>query len=122
MEELIAARYNLFWYLSLFAPAVVMLTFTFSRSKRLLIVGIIISLITTYTLCNISVQEKWKVRNEIAQTDAEREYATSDGANLVFTAFFIGPFEASIYTTAWGILGWRVWPRVRNSGHKKIES
>jgi uncharacterized membrane protein YiaA len=122
MEELIAARFNVYWYLSFVAPAVVMLIFTFSRTKKLLILGVIISLIATYTLSNIAVQEKWKVRNQVAQTDIEREHATADGANLIFTAFFIGPFEAIIYTSIWGVLGWRLWPRVRRKWLVKFET
>jgi len=113
MEELLAARFNNYWYMSFLIPAVVMLVFTFPMRKKLLVAGVIISLVATYTLCNFSVQEKWKVRNEIAQTNQEREFATADGANLVFTAFFIAPFEAILYTFIWGFLGWRVWPKVR---------
>ena len=122
MEELIAARFNVYWYLSFIVPAALMLTFTFSRSKKLLFLGVIISLIATYSLCNISVQEKWKVRNEIAQTNMERKYATVDGANLVFSALFIGPFEAIIYTSIWGVLGWKLWPKVRSKGFWKFET
>lgn len=105
MEELITARFNVYWSLSFATPAVVMLIFTFSRNKKLLVLGAIISLIATYTLCNLAVKEKWEVRNEMAQTTLEHEYATADGANLVFTAFFIAPFEAIVYTLFWSILG-----------------
>jgi|GEM_PF-5946580 len=109
MEELVAARFNLFWYLSLIAPAAIMLTVTYFSRKTLLITGIVLSLLRTYLLCNVSVQQKWKIRNELARTDEEMEYATADGANRVFTAFVIGPFEALLYTSFWGICGWRLW-------------
>jgi hypothetical protein len=46
-------------------------------------------------LCKISVREKWKVRYEIAKTSEELGYAYADGANLVFTAIFIGPFPCN---------------------------
>ena len=114
MEDMVAAKYNIYWYLSFIIPAVVMLLFTFWKNKKLLTFAVIISLTATYTICNISVQEKWKVRSEIAQTDKEREYAMADGANLVFTAYFIAPFEAILYTSIWGILGWSLWPKIRN--------
>jgi len=111
MEELVATKFNIYWYLSFIVPAVVMLFFTFWRNKKLFIFATIISLVATYTLCNISVEEKWNARYEIAKTDKEREYAMADGANLVFTALFISPFEAILYTSIWGIIGWRVWQK-----------
>lgn len=113
MEDLYAARYNILWYLSFLAPVVIMVISTFWRKKSILILGIVLSLITTYALCNLSVQRKWQIRNEIAKTEEERAYATADGANLVFTAFFIAPFESAVYTALWGFLGWKLWPKVK---------
>jgi len=68
---------------------------------------------STYTLCNISVREKWGKRFELAKTDEELEYASADGANLVFTAIAIGPFEAILYTSFWSFVGWKLWPRLK---------
>lgn len=99
MEELVAARYNLWWYLALIVPAIVMVFGTFWQKRYLLIIAVILSLFATYALCNISVQEKWKTRLSLAKTEAQLEYATADSANLVFTSFFIGPFEASFNKT-----------------------
>ena len=113
MEELYAARYNIWWYLSFFVPATVMIISTFWHKKTLLIAGIILSLVTTWSLCNMSVHNKWRIRNEIAQTEQERAYATADGANMVFTAYVIAPFESVLYTTIWAFLGWRWWPKIR---------
>ena len=113
MEEMIAARYNVWWYLSIAIPALIMIAGTFWHKKSFLLLAIILSLITTYSLCNISVREKWKTRYEIARTDQEINYATEDGANLVFTAIVIGPFEAVLYTALWGFLGWKAWPKLR---------
>lgn len=110
MEEMIAVRFNLWWYLSLIVPAILMLTATFGRKKHILIVAVIFSLAGTYALCNIAVREKWKTRLEMSKTQQELEYASTDGANLVFTAIAIGPFEAILYTTFWGFLGWKLWP------------
>ena len=119
MEELYAARYNLWWYLSFLVPAAVMIVSTFWHKKTFLIIGIILSLITTWSLCNLSVHKKWRIRNVIAQTEEERAYATADGANLVFTAFVIGPFESAFYTTIWGFLGWKWWPKIRQQNTKR---
>jgi len=113
MEAMIAARYNLWWYLSFLVPALIMITGTFWNKRNILIIAIILSLVATYTLCNISVREKWKVRYEIAKTSKELDYSSADGANLVFTAIFIGPFEAILYTTIWGIIGWFGWSRLK---------
>jgi hypothetical protein len=114
MEEMIAARYNLWWYLSFIVPAAVMIVGTFWRKKHILIIAIILSVFSTYALTNISVHQKWKKRYEIAQTQEELEYASDDGANLVFAAIVIGPFEAIFYTAFWGFLGWKLWPKFKN--------
>lgn len=108
-----AARFNIYWYLSILAPALIMLAVTYWRRRVPVILGVLFSLVLTYALCNLAVQEKWRIRNEIAKTEIEQEYATADGANLVFTALIIGPFEAIAYTSIWGIIGWRCWPRLR---------
>jgi hypothetical protein len=73
--------------------------------------GMLLSVSSTYLLSNLAVQTKWRIRNEIAVTDEERVYATADGANLVFTAFFFAPAEAVIYTLGWGWIGSRIWRR-----------
>jgi uncharacterized membrane protein YkvI len=117
MQELISARFNIYWYLSFLAPAIIMLAVTYRQNKKLLVVGVIVSPIATYLLCNLAVQEKWQTRNQLAQTEEEMSYATADGANLVFTAFFIGPFESILYTSLWGMLGWRSWPKIK-AGHE----
>jgi hypothetical protein len=44
----------------------------------------------------------------------------ADGANLVFTAIFIGPFEAILYTTIWGIIGRVGWKRIETK--RKLET
>jgi hypothetical protein len=113
MDPMLAARFNVYWFLSILAPALIMLAATYWRRRPVLIVGALLSLFITYALCNFSVREKWRIRNEIAQTDSEKEHATADGANLVFTVIFIGPFEAIAYTSLWGVVGWRLWARLR---------
>jgi hypothetical protein len=120
MEEMIAARYNLWWYQSFFVPAFIMLVGTFWNKRYILIISIILSLVSTYMLCNISVREKWKVRYEIAKTSEELGYAYADGANLVFTAIFIGPFESILYTTIWGVIGRFGWKRLK--AKRKMET
>jgi MFS family permease len=119
MDPMLAATFNVYWWLSILAPVVVMLAATYWHRRSVLIIGVLLSLVITYVLCNFSVQEKWRIRNEIAQTESEREYAQRDGANLVFTLLFIGPFEAIVYTSLWGAVGWRLWPRLRRKrqGH-----
>ena len=113
MEELYAARYNIYWFLSFIVPAIIMLYSASQKKKGILIIGAVVSIISTYCLCNLSVQKKWQTRFEIAKTQEELDYASTDGANLVFTAFIIGPFEALLYTSLWGVVGVRVWPRTR---------
>ena len=112
MEAMAAARYNEYWFLWLFAPFVVMLAATFRHRRWDVIIGIGVSLATTYTLSNLAVQEKWRIRNEIAVTPEEVAYATADGANLVFTFLLIAPVEAIVLTWLWGLVGWRCWPSI----------
>jgi hypothetical protein len=90
------------------------------EEKPILLAGIAISIICTYVLCNLSVQQKWQIRNELAVTEAEREYAQTDGANIVFTAYFTGPFEAVLYTAFWGWVGWKVWPKIKQKRKLKL--
>ena len=113
MEEMIAAKYNLWWYLSFIVPALIMLFGTFWNKRYLLVIAVILSLVSTYVISNISVREKWEQRYEMAKTSEELDYASADGANLVFTAIYIGPFEAILYTTIWGVLGRFGWKRLK---------
>lgn len=114
-----SARFNAFWFLSVFAPAAVMFFATYFRRKSILVVGILLSLSATYVLCNAAVQEKWRIRFESAKTEQELERASADGANLVFTAILIAPLESVAYTTLWSVIGWRTWRRVAT---KKAEN
>ena len=112
MEAMEAARFNIYWYLSLLTPLLVMAVATYRRKKSIMWSGAAASLVATYLLCNLAVQAKWETRWRIAQTEEEQRYATADGANLVFTAFIIGPFEAILYTSIWGVVGWRAGGRI----------
>ena len=118
MEAMEAARFNVYWYLSLVVPFFIMAAATYWRKKSILWTGVVVSLLATYALCNLAVQTKWQTRWEIAKTEEEQRYAAADGANLVFTAFIIGPFEAILYTSVWGVLGWRIWGQVHKHAKK----
>ena len=111
MDEMTIARFNIYWFLSFIIPAVVMLFVTYKKSKPIFIIGIILSVLLTYALCNLAVKEKWLIRNRVAVTEQQKSYATSDGANLVFTAIAIAPLEALIYTALWGFVGRKVWSK-----------
>lgn len=111
MDVMTMARFNIYWFLSLIAPAIVMLITTYKKSRLWLVTGVVLSVLMTYTLCNWAVQEKWRIRNEVAVTDQQRRYGTADGANLVFTAFFIAPIEALGYTVLWGYVGRKAWSK-----------
>jgi len=113
-----AARFNIFWFLSLIAPAAIMFAATYFQRRWILILGILLSLSATYFLCNFSVQEKWRIRFESAKTEQEIERASVDGANLVFTLLVFAPAEAVTYTGLWAVVGWRTWRRVRRKVSK----
>ena len=118
MSEMAAARFNAFWFLSFLAPAAIMLLVTFWKEKRVFVAGVVISLVVTYTLCNLAVQEKWQTRIEMANPEKQLEAATADGANTVFTAYFFGPLEAVLYTWFWGYIGRKVWPILQKQKHR----
>ena len=104
-----AARFNIFWFFWLIAPAVTMLVATYKPSKIKIISSILLSLILTYTFSNLAVIRKWDIRMEIAKTKEELDYATADGANKVFTLMFIAPLEAIIFTSFWGGVGYFIY-------------
>lgn len=114
MEAMAAARFNIYWYLSLLAPLLIMAAATYWRKKSILWSGVVASLVATYLLSNLAVQEKWETRYRIATTEEEHRYAAADGGNLVGALLIIGPFEAILYTSIWGVAGWRIWGRVRS--------
>lgn len=107
MNEMEAARFNIYWFLSFIAPAAIMIIAAYRHKRYIMVLGALLSLVTTFTLCNMAVSEKWHMRSEIADTEQEREYATEDGANLAFTLLVFAPFEALFYTSFWGFIGWR---------------
>jgi uncharacterized membrane protein len=119
MSEMAAARFNVFWFLSFLAPAAIMLLAASLKEKRIFVAGAVVSLVATYTLCNLAVQEKWQTRVEIAKTENQLEAATADGANTVFTAYLFAPLEAVLYTWFWGYIGRKAWPVLKK---RRIET
>ena len=106
MEELYAAKYNVYWYLSYIVPWLIMFLAAFGGKKKIFIAGILISLIATFFLRVSAVVEKWKIRGEIADTQEEIAYAGADGTNLVVETAFIAPFQAIVSTIFWSIVSW----------------
>ena len=92
---------NAYFYDSFLVPAVIMVAAGVARNDRLLNIAILTSLLATYWLANLAVQEKWKVRFATASTDAEIQRATADGANRVFTAILLAPVQAVFSTALW---------------------
>lgn len=121
VSEMAAARFNVYWFLSFLVPAAIMLAVTYWKSRKVFFLGVLVSLALTYWLCNIAVQEKWRTRFEMAKTEQQIQVATTDGANIVFTAFFFGPLEAVLYTWFWGYIGRKAWPALRKQ-KLKIET
>lgn len=109
-----AARFNIYWFLWLLAPAVTMLIATYKPNKVKIISLVMLSLVLTYSFSNLAVIRKWDIRMDIAKTKEELEYASADGANKVFTLLFIAPIEAIFFTSLWGGLGYYVHRRKEN--------
>lgn len=113
MDPMLAARFNGYWFASLLAPALVMLVATFFSRRWTLVLGVMVSLCATFVLSHLAVERKWRLRGEIAVTQADRDYASADGANRMAAILVIGPVEAIVFTAAWGFVGWRSWRRIR---------
>jgi hypothetical protein len=104
-----AARFNVFWFLSIFIPAVIMLAASLGRRWWLSGIAALASVATTYWLCLLAVSRKWSLRLELAATEAQRQWVyDSDGGDQAFTAVVTGPLEAILYTMLWAFLGWKL--------------
>lgn len=101
-----SARFNIYWFVWLIAPALTMLIATYKPNKTKIVSCVLLSLVLTYTLSNLAVIRKWDIRMEIAKTQAELDYATTDGANKAFTLMFFAPLEAIFFTSFWGGIGY----------------
>jgi hypothetical protein len=107
------ARFNVFWFLSLLAPAAIMLIASLGHRLWQSVIAGALSVYLTYWLCVFAVERKWQMRLAQATTDEQLQRATADGANLTFTALITGPLEAVLYTVLWGIVGWKLISRHR---------
>ena len=107
--------YNVYWWLSLIAPAVIMLIARATRSRKIYWLAVVCSVIVTYVLCLQAVELKWAIRNATATLDSEIERATSDGANLVFNAILLAPLQAVLFTWFWGWIGRQIWKSPQTS-------
>ena len=102
-------EFNIFWFLSLLAPAIIMLAASISRRVWVSLLAALVSLGATYWFCVLAVAKKWDIRGQLATTEAQRQWVyDNDGANQAFTAIISGPFEAILYTIVWGVLGWKL--------------
>lgn len=109
---------NEYFYLSLAAPALIMLVAGMVRNDRLLSAAIICSLIATFLLCNLAVDLKWKIRRATAITAFEKDRASNDGGNRIFTAILVAPLEAVILTAFWGWAGCLAGDLLRSRRHR----
>ena len=102
-------RFNVFWFLSLLAPGLIMYI-AFKIRTKLAIIGLsVISLSATYGLCVLAVIRKWELREASAYTTPNQmEYAIGDGANLIFTTYLSAPLEAVLWTVLWGYIWYHV--------------
>lgn len=103
------ARFNLFWFIWLIAPAAIMLTAAYLGKRYITVIAIAISLISTYMLSNLAVIEKWNIRVQTAITEQQQEAAMADGANKVFTRIFFAPLGAVFVTWFWFWVGRHIW-------------
>ena len=113
MDDMMLARFNLFWFLWLSAPILPMWYATRKLSRVRLICCAALSLLLTYCFSNLAVDRKWDLLSDWADTPEEMEIAQRDGANRVFTLSLLGPAEAVALTVFWG--GFFRWQRQRRA-------
>jgi hypothetical protein len=102
------ARLNVFWFLSLLVPALIMVAASCGRRVWLILGAGVVSLAATYWLCLLAVARKWDIRASLATTEAQKQWVYDhDGANQAFTAVVTGPIEAIASTVLWGVIGWK---------------
>ena len=106
---MVDGTYNLLWWFSLIAPVVIMFVSCAAKTRRVFWIGFFASLVCTYLLSVYATEAKWSIRNATATTETEVLHATSDGANLAFTAILFAPLQAVIFSWFWGWVGRRVW-------------
>jgi hypothetical protein len=102
---------NSFWWLSWIAPLVIMFVACATRNRAIFWLGVVSSIVVTYILCVQATEAKWIMRNSTASSERDIEFANADGANLVFTALFLAPFQAIFFTWLWSKIGRRIWQR-----------
>jgi len=108
-----SARFNLYWFAALIAPAAIMFAATYSRRRVAVIVGAVVSIGATFCLDVKAVEYKWELRMEAARTEDEQVRASADGANLLFMGCVGAPIESIGWTALWGVVGWRAWGRAK---------
>ena len=117
------ARFNAFWFLSLVAPAAIMLIGSLGHRLWQSLIAGALSVCLTYWLCLLAVERKWQTRMAEAATDEQLQWVTnSDGANQAFTSVITGPLEAVVYTVLWGIVGWKLIARhrLKSAAHTRL--
>lgn len=102
LDKMTLARFNVFWYVWALAPLVIMSFSCWAPTRKKLWLGVLTSIVSVYVLSIFAVSRKWDLRLALASTPQESEFATADGANMVFTAYFFAPLEAIFLTLFWG--------------------
>jgi len=101
------ARYNIYWYLTIFLPLLIMYFSSRNKNPKKFILGALVSIFFTTTISMLSINKKWSIRISQAQTEEQLTEATADGANILFGYIFIAPFEAFFYTFLFGFIFWK---------------
>jgi hypothetical protein len=114
MEELFKAPCNNYSYISFFLPVLVMLAGGYFQKKSIFIACILFSLVSTYYICQLSIQERWKVDEAlaIANNDTSIDFESEE---ITTRAFYIASIESVLYTAVWSVVGWRLWPLLRRN-------
>src|SRR5689334_20898745 len=94
LDALEWARWN-HWFIAMWIAPVILICFA-SRSWKLTVAALPIAMIVCFVLFCVGVDYYWDVKVRMAQTEVEREDATSDAARL-YGPIILGPPFAILY-------------------------
>ena len=117
MGELAAAKYNTCWFLSFVAPAVILFVAAYWHRRRILILGVLLSLSVAVPLRIAAVFVRWDRQIEVAGSCEKVHAAWADDPPVFVEVVAIAPLQALLSAGVWSLYWWGVWPWVR--GHRR---
>lgn len=116
MKELQAARYNIYWFLSFLVPAVILFVATYWHRRRVLVLGVFLSLSVAVPLRIAAVFVRWDKQIKVTNSLEEIHAVWARDPPVLMEVAFIAPLQALLSVGFWSPYWWGVWPWVRRHG------